>query len=62
MYLGELISLAGAVLGSPSLWNIALIFTLLVTLLVRIRWEELTLFEYGRYAGQVRWRLIPGIW
>jgi protein-S-isoprenylcysteine O-methyltransferase Ste14 len=62
MYLGELISLGGAVIGNPSIWNIALILVLLLSLLLRIRWEELAVFNYGTYAGRVRWRLIPRIW
>ncbi len=62
MYLGELISLAGAVIGDPSIWNIMLIHLLLLTLLLRMRWEERLVFNYGSYAGQVRWGLIPGIW
>ena len=62
MYLGELISLAGAVIGDPSIWNLMLIHLLFLTLLLRMRWEELVVFNYASYAGQVRWRLIPGIW
>ena len=62
MYLGELISLVGAVIGDPSAWNVALIHVLLLSLLLRIRWEERAVFNYGAYAGRVRWRLIPGIW
>ncbi len=62
MYLGELISLAGGVIGDPSIWNVALIHVLLLSLLLRIRWEELAVFSYGTYAGRVRWRLIPHIW
>ena len=62
MYLGELVSLAGALIGDPSIWNIILINILLLTLLLRIRWEELVIFNYGSYAGQVRWRMLPGLW
>lgn len=62
MYLGELISLSGAVIGDPTIWNIALIIVLFVSLLLRIRWEEQAVFNYGNYAGRVRWRLIPHIW
>lgn len=62
MYLGELISLGGAVIGDPTIWNIALIIVLLLSLLLRIRWEEQAVFNYGTYAGRVRWRLIPYIW
>ena len=62
MYLGELISLAGALIGDPSSWNIILITILLLTLLLRIHWEEKIVFNFGRYAAQVRWRMIPGLW
>jgi protein-S-isoprenylcysteine O-methyltransferase Ste14 len=62
MYLGELLSLAGAVSGDPSLYNLILIHILLVTLLMRLRWEERILSGYASYARRVRWRLLPGIW
>lgn len=62
MYLGELISLAGAVIGAPSIWNIVLMIVLLLSLLLRIQWEERAVFNYGSYAGHVRWRLIPHVW
>jgi protein-S-isoprenylcysteine O-methyltransferase Ste14 len=62
MYLGELVSLAGAVIGDPSAWNIALVHVLLLSLLLRMRWEERAVSNYGAYAGRVRWRLIPGVW
>lgn len=61
MYLGELISLVGAVIGDASLWNIALIHVLLLTLLLRMRWEERALSNYETYASQVSWRVIPFI-
>jgi protein-S-isoprenylcysteine O-methyltransferase Ste14 len=62
MYLGELISWIGAVIGDLSIWNSILISFLLMTLLLRIHWEEQVLFDYAKYAGLVRWRLIPGVW
>jgi len=62
MYLGELVSLAGAAAGSPSAWNIALLAILVLSLLLRIRWEERAVLDYAAYAGSVRWRLIPHIW
>ena len=62
MYLGELISLSGALIGDPSIWNIILINILLLILLLRIRWEELVVSDYGSYAGRVCWRMIPGVW
>jgi protein-S-isoprenylcysteine O-methyltransferase Ste14 len=62
MYLGELMSLAGALLGSPSIRNMVVLLVLLGTLLLRIRWEEQAIEGYPRYACQVRWRMIPLIW
>ena len=62
MYLGELISLVGAVTGDPSSGNLVLIQVLVVSLLLRIHWEELAVSNYGSYSRQVRWRLIPGVW
>jgi protein-S-isoprenylcysteine O-methyltransferase Ste14 len=62
MYLGELVSLAGAVLGSPSARNLVLLMILLLSLLLRIRWEEQVIDDYSGYARQVRWRIIPLIW
>ncbi len=61
MYLGELIALIGAVSGDPSPWNFALLSILLFALLLRISWEEQSVTNYGAYASQVRWRLIPFI-
>jgi protein-S-isoprenylcysteine O-methyltransferase Ste14 len=62
MYLGELISLAGAASSNPFTWNIVLVHLLLFALLLRIRWEEQAVSDYEAYARQVRWRLLPGIW
>lgn len=62
MYLGELISLAGAMIGAPLTWNIVLMIALLLSLVLRIRWEERAVFNYSSYAGRVRWRLIPRVW
>jgi len=62
MYLGELISLVGVVIGDPSLHNLILIHVLLVTWLLRIHWEEQVLSSYASYTRQVRWRMLPGIW
>lgn len=62
MYLGELVSLAGMVLASISARNIVLLTILLLSLLLRIRWEEQLIDTYSGYARQVRWRMIPFIW
>jgi protein-S-isoprenylcysteine O-methyltransferase Ste14 len=62
MYLGELACLSGAVLSSPSAWNVVLLILLLLSFLLRIHWEELVIDNYRIYSSQVRWRLIPGLW
>jgi protein-S-isoprenylcysteine O-methyltransferase Ste14 len=62
MYLGELVSLLGAVSMNLSTWNIVLIHVLLLCLLLRIHWEEQVVDNYMVYARQVPWRMIPGIW
>ena len=56
--LDALVFLAGAVLDDPSAWNNLVLHGLLVTLLLRIRWEEQVVYGYPAYAGRVRWRLI----
>jgi protein-S-isoprenylcysteine O-methyltransferase Ste14 len=62
MYLGELISLLGALISNLSTWNIVLIHVLLLCLLLRIHWEEQVVDNYMVYARQVPWCMIPGIW
>jgi protein-S-isoprenylcysteine O-methyltransferase Ste14 len=62
MYLGELVSLAGAVLSSLCARNLVLLMFLILSLLLRIRWEEQVIDDYSGYARQVRWRIIPLIW
>lgn len=62
MYLGELVSLSGAALGNPSTRNIVLLIILLLSLLLRIHWEEQAIHNYSGYARQVRWRMIPFLW
>ncbi len=59
MYLGELLSLGGAVLLAPTAWNIGVLLILLITILLRIHWEEALLQGYVPYSHHVRWRLIP---
>ena len=62
MYLGELVSICGGLLGNLSAWNVILIAVLFLSLLYRIQREELVIHGYSCYAGQVRWRLIPKVW
>lgn len=62
IYAGELIAIAGAVLGDWTLRNLVIFAVLLVCKLLRIRWEEQIIRGYSAYAGRVRWRLVPGVW
>jgi len=62
MYLGELISLASAVICNPTTWNILLVHLLLFAFLLRIRWEEQAVSNYETYAAQMHWRLVPFVW
>jgi protein-S-isoprenylcysteine O-methyltransferase Ste14 len=62
VYAGELLAVLGAIAGRWSVWNLAILLVLLLSVLARICWEERALSGYGGYARQVRWRLLPGIW
>ncbi len=61
-YAGEMVSILGYVLAHPSPWNGAMWLALAATILLRARWEERVIEGYARYAQQVRWRLLPGVW
>ncbi len=61
-YLGELVAVAGYVLGHLSLRNLAVLGGLLAALVLRIRQEERLIAGYQGYAARVRWRLVPGVW
>ena len=62
MYAGELLAVFGASWGCFTLWNLALWSALLLSAILRIRWEEQAVGGYSGYARQVRWRLLPGVW
>ena len=62
MYAGELLAVFGASWGCFTLWNLALWSVLLLSVILRIRWEEQAVGGYCGYAHQVRWRIIPGVW
>lgn len=62
IYAGEILAVFAILLGAPSPWNAGVVGILLLTVLLRIRWEERALGGYSGYARQVRWRLIPGLW
>lgn len=62
IYAGELIAIAGAVMGDWTLRNLTIFAVLLVTKLLRIHWEERIIQGYPDYSARVRWRLAPGVW
>jgi len=62
MYAGELLSVAGALLGSVTSFNIAIFILLVISMFLRIHWEEAIIAGFGQYAREIRWRLVPGVW
>ena len=64
MYAGELLSLAGGLIGAFGIWNAVVFLLFTATILWRITEEEKILRKsgYAAYAGLVKWRLVPGIW
>ena len=62
LYLGELVFYAGVCLARPSVLHVALWAVLACVQLARLKAEENTISEYGRYAQAVPWRLVPGVW
>jgi protein-S-isoprenylcysteine O-methyltransferase Ste14 len=61
-YAGELVSVCAFVLGSFFTVNIVIVVVLIVTLILRMLQEERMIQGYPDYAGDVRWRLLPGLW
>lgn len=65
MYMGYAITHVGFVMVYPSLTNVCLYALTWTFQLLRIREEEKWLMQdpaYAEYAGQVRYRLIPGVY
>ena len=62
MYVAELLSNAGFLVGNLSGRNALTLAAMLATLIWRISREERIVGRYEEYAARVRWRLIPGIW
>lgn len=62
VYAAELVFNAGWVVSNPSWRNLAVLALMMTTQVMRIFREETLIAGYGSYAGQVRWRLFPGIW
>lgn len=62
MYASELFSVMVIVAADLSVRNLLVIFMLMATMLLRIRWEEKIILGYQEYGQQVRSRFIPGVW
>ena len=63
MYLGELVLRAVLVAASPQLLIASGSLAALAAIqILRIRREEHIISGYATYVGQVRFRLIPGVW
>jgi protein-S-isoprenylcysteine O-methyltransferase Ste14 len=64
MYSGYVVTQIGFLLLNPSLWNVAVYAVTWGTLLLRVREEEAFLSQdpaYRDYQGDVRYRLMPGV-
>jgi protein-S-isoprenylcysteine O-methyltransferase Ste14 len=64
IYLGYLMTHIPFLASHPSAWNIALLVTGDIALVVRAFYEERTLLQdpqYARYCETVKWRLVPGV-
>lgn len=62
MYASELFSTMMIVLADLSIWNVAVLITLITTIVLRICWEETIISNYAKYSDRVRTRLLPGVW
>jgi protein-S-isoprenylcysteine O-methyltransferase Ste14 len=65
MYAGYILTQLGFLLAAPVLWNLLVYAVLWSFQVLRIRAEERVLRQdpaYQALAGQVRWRLIPGLY
>jgi protein-S-isoprenylcysteine O-methyltransferase Ste14 len=62
MYMGEVLSTLVLLPGNASLPNLILMGGVILTIILRIIWEENIIKGYLIYAHQVRWRLVPGVW
>jgi protein-S-isoprenylcysteine O-methyltransferase Ste14 len=64
IYLGYLITHVAFLASNPVAWNVSLLVTTDIALLLRAICEEKTLAqdpEYRAYQDRVRWRVLPGI-
>jgi protein-S-isoprenylcysteine O-methyltransferase Ste14 len=64
MYAGYLLVQIGFLMSNPTLWNATVYSVALVLQILRMRAEERILVQdpaYLKYAGEVRFRLLPGV-
>lgn len=62
MYASEIFSTIMLILADLSLWNLLVALLLVVTIVLRIHWEEAIITNYDGYSDRVQARLIPGVW
>ena len=66
MYAGALIMIVGMPLALDSYWGLVTVLPAVAVLAFRIDYEEKMLRDelagYDEYTGQVRYRLVPGVW
>jgi protein-S-isoprenylcysteine O-methyltransferase Ste14 len=62
MYAGELAALLPVILLDLSARNVAIGTTFLLSILWRIRQEEMLLENYWLYSQFVKWKMLPGVW
>jgi protein-S-isoprenylcysteine O-methyltransferase Ste14 len=66
MYAGALIMIVGMPLALDSYWGLVTVLPAVAMLAFRIDDEEKMLRDelagYDEYTGQVRYRLVPGVW
>lgn len=60
MYTGEILSLAGVLVLSFSLWNVAIFILFIATVVWRIYEEESLISDI--YRSEIRWKLFKKVW
>jgi len=62
LYAMEISYFVGYLVANPSWRNLAILIANITVQLLRALREERILNDYARYAGRVRWRLLPLVW
>jgi protein-S-isoprenylcysteine O-methyltransferase Ste14 len=65
LYMAYVVTYIGYLVNNPSIGNLGIVISGTGFLVMRLRYEEALLFEYGEYASyasRIRWRLMPSIW